>query len=49
LAGLTSAYQLSIEGAAAPDIGKQLVVLQRQDDGTWRTLAASVSSDLPPP
>ena len=48
LAWLTSAYQLVIEGAVAPDVGKQLVVLQRQDDGTWRTLAASVSSDLPP-
>jgi len=30
------------------DVGKQLVLLKRQDDGTWKTLAASVSSDLPP-
>ena len=49
LAWLTSGYQLVLEGVAAPDIGKQLVVLKRQDDGAWKTLAASVSSDLPPP
>jgi len=49
LAWLTSAYQLVFEGLAEPDVGKQLVLLKRQADGSWKTLAASVSSDLPPP
>lgn len=48
LAWATSAYSSTVEGMPAPDTGKQLVVLQRQADGSWRTVAASVSSDLPP-
>ncbi len=43
----TSAYAFKIEGAPAADIGKQLVVFRRQPDGSWLSLAASVSSDLP--
>ena len=49
LAWATSAYSLTTEGVPEPDTGKQLVVLQRQADGSWLTLAVSVSSDLPPP
>ena len=45
----TSSYTMTVEGAEGPDRGKQLVVLQRQPDGTWLTAAAHVSSDLPPP
>jgi ketosteroid isomerase-like protein len=48
LAWATSAYSSTVEGMPEPDTGKQLVVLQRQADGSWRTVAASVSSDLPP-
>lgn len=48
LAWATSAYSLTMEGVPNPDTGKQLVVLQRQADGSWLTVAASVSSDLPP-
>ena len=49
MAWMTSAYQLIIEGAAAPDVGKQLVVFKRRDDGAWLAAACSASSDLPPP
>ena len=49
LAWATSAYSLTLEGIPVPDTGKQLVVLQRQADGSWLTIAASVSSDLPVP
>jgi uncharacterized protein (TIGR02246 family) len=45
----TSSYVLTVEGVEGPDRGKQLVVLQRQPDGTWLTAAVHVSSDLPPP
>lgn len=45
----TSSYVMTVEGAEGPDRGKQLVVLQRQPDGTWLTAAAHVSSNLPPP
>jgi len=45
----TSAFTLMAEGSTTPVIGKQLVVLQRQEDGSWRTVAASVSTDSPPP
>jgi len=48
LAWATSAYSLTMEGMPKPDTGKQLVVLQRQVDGSWLTVAVSVSSDLPP-
>jgi ketosteroid isomerase-like protein len=48
LAWATSAYSLKVEGVPDQDRGKQLVVLQRQPDGTWLTAAGSVSSDLPP-
>ena len=44
----TSAYTLMAEGSLMPDRGKQLVILQRQADGSWLAMAASVSSDLPP-
>lgn len=44
----TSAYTFKAEGALGADTGKQLVVFQRQPDGSWLSLAASVSSDLPP-
>jgi len=47
LAWATSAYRFKVEGAPEADIGKQLVILERQADGTWLALAASVSSDLP--
>ncbi len=49
LAWATSAYSMTVEGVPEPDTGKQLVLFQRQADGSWLTLAASVSSDLPPP
>jgi ketosteroid isomerase-like protein len=49
LAWATSAYSLRAEGLPNPDTGKQLVVLERQPDGSWLTRSASVSSDLPPP
>ncbi len=49
MAWATSAYSLTLEGVPEPDTGKQLVVLQRQADGSWLIAAASVSSDLPPP
>jgi ketosteroid isomerase-like protein len=48
MAWMTSGYQLVIEGAAAPDVGKQLVVFKRRDDGAWLAAACSASSDLPP-
>ena len=47
LAWATSAYSSTMEGILVPDTGKQLVVLQRQADGSWLTIAASVSTDLP--
>ncbi len=45
----TSRTAVTFEGVEGPDRGKQLVVLQRQSDGTWLTAAVHVSSDLPPP
>ena len=45
----TSNYVVTIEGVEEPVPGKQLLVLQRQPDGTWLFTAAHVSSDLPPP
>ena len=48
LAWATSALSVTYEGVPEPDKGKQLVVLQRQADGSWLSVAASVSSDLPP-
>ncbi len=47
LAWATHANSLTLEGVPEPDIGKELVVLQRQADGSWLIVAASVSSDLP--
>ena len=47
LAWATSAYSVTLEGVPAQDIGKQLLVLERQSDGSWRTLAASINSDRP--
>jgi ketosteroid isomerase-like protein len=49
LAWATSSYSLTMQGVSEPDRGKQLVVLQRQADGSWLTAAAHVSSDLPAP
>lgn len=49
LAWATSAVSVSVEGAPGPDTSKQLVVLERQLDGSWLAAAASVSSDLPLP
>ncbi len=49
LAWATTASSFTVEGVPEPNIGKQLVVLQRQADGAWLTLAVSVSPDLPPP
>jgi len=49
MAWATSGYQLNLEGVAAPDVGKQLVVFKRQDDGEWLCVACSVTSSLPPP
>jgi len=48
LAWATSNYSLTIQGVSEPDRGKQLVVIRRQPDGSWLTVAASVSTDLPP-
>ena len=48
LAWVTSAISVTFEGAPEQDKSKQLVVLQRQADGSWLAVAASVSSDLPP-
>ncbi len=45
----TSRTVLTFEGVEGPVPGKQLVVLERQPDGTWLFAAAAVSSDLPPP
>ena len=39
----------TFEGVEGPVALKQLVVLERQPDGTWLTAAAHVSSNLPPP
>ena len=48
LAWATCAYSLTLEGVTEPETGKELHVLQRQADGSWLMVAASVSSDLPP-
>lgn len=45
----TGVYTLMAEGSATPDVGKFLVAMQRQPDGSWLHAAASVSSDFPPP
>ena len=45
----TSNVVATFEGVEGPVALKQLVVLERQPDGTWLTAAAHVSSDLPPP
>ena len=45
----TSRTVLTLEGVEGSIPGKQLVVFQRQPDGTWLTAAVHVSSDLPPP
>jgi ketosteroid isomerase-like protein len=49
MAWATSGYELAIEGQPAADIGKQLVLFERQTDGSWLCCACSASSDLPPP
>jgi uncharacterized protein (TIGR02246 family) len=48
-AWVTTSYTATFEGFEGPDHGKQLVVLQRQPDGTWLAAAVHASSDLPPP
>jgi ketosteroid isomerase-like protein len=45
----TGAYTLMAEGSTTPDVGKFLVAMQRQADGSWLHAVASVNSDLPPP
>ncbi len=45
----TSNVVATCEGIDGPVALKQLVVLERQPDGTWLTAAAHVSSNLPPP
>jgi ketosteroid isomerase-like protein len=48
LAWATCATSSTLEGVTEPDTGKELFVLQRQADGSWLTVAVSVSYDLPP-
>ena len=48
-AWVTTSATAIFEGVEGPVALKQLVVLERQPDGTWLTAAAHVSSDLPPP
>ena len=48
LAWATCAYSLMLEGVTEPETGKELHVLQRQADGSWLFVAASISSDFPP-
>ncbi len=45
----TSNVVAAFEGVEGPVALKQLVVLERQPDGTWLTAAVHVSSDQPPP
>ena len=47
-AWVTTSSTATFEGVEGPVALKQLVVLERQSDGTWLTAAAHVSSDLPP-
>jgi ketosteroid isomerase-like protein len=49
LAWAISTYTRTVEGVPEMDRGKQLVVLERQPDGSWLTKAANVSTDLPLP
>jgi uncharacterized protein (TIGR02246 family) len=48
-AWVTTSVTSRFEGVEGPVALKQLIVLERQADGTWLTAAAHVSSDLPPP
>ena len=48
IAYATGTYTLMAEGFTMPDVGKFLVAMQRQPDGSWLHAAASVNSDLPP-
>ena len=48
LAWATCATSCTLEGVTEPETGKELLVLQRQADGSWLLVAVSVSSDLPP-
>lgn len=48
LAYATAGYVQAFAGAR-PDRGKQLAVYRRQDDGAWKIVAVSFSSDLPAP
>jgi uncharacterized protein (TIGR02246 family) len=48
IAYATGTYTLMAEGLPMPDVGKFLVAMQRQPDGSWLHSVASVSSDLPP-
>ncbi len=44
----TTTYMLKPKGLPA-DSGKQLFIARRQDNGTWKLVAGSFSSDLPAP
>jgi uncharacterized protein (TIGR02246 family) len=48
-AWVTTSATSTFEGVEGINRLKQLLVLERQPDGTWLTAAAHVSSDLPPP
>ncbi len=48
-AWVTSSASATFEGVEGPNRLKQLLVLERQPDGTWLTAAVHVSSDQPPP
>ena len=45
----TSNYVATIEDVEGPVLGKQLLVLRRQPDGTWLSAAVHVSEDSPRP
>lgn len=44
----TGAYTLMAEGSTTADVGKWLVVMRRQPDGSWLHAVASTSSNNPP-
>lgn len=44
----TSDYSMTVQGAPV-DVGKQLVVFRKGEDGQWHVVAVSFNSDLPLP
>ena len=48
-AWVTTSSTATFQGVERPVALKQLLVLERQPDGTWLTAAAHVSSNMPPP